>query len=308
MDYRKSPSFRTRRSSGVQDYRRDVQSPMVVKAEVDVGDSTGRRRNGSHEDEIRGDKLAYWINRAKLVLKRIARICREWVRKVGKNLSKFRDKCLRKWVKWSDPKLEPYRMKDVAESKDEIRSKMRVPTSQAELMELIRAMPKAVLSARERAVIATVMSFPMRRVQDLMLPKTEITYVDEDEVLGPLTLDKLYRSGFAHFPVINWRKEIIGVIHTEALNSLEVKEASRARDILDPKVCYLRDDYTLLQALAAFYRTNCYFFLVIDPFERIVGLLTYQMLADLLLGGVPNDDFDRDNDRTAVAKRKITKK
>ncbi len=169
---------------------------------------------------------------------------------------------------------------------------------------MMRVLPKSVLSARERAVIATAMAFPQRKVQDIMLPKTEIIYVAEDEVLGPLTLDRLYRSGFSHFPVINQRKEIIGLLHTDALNSLEIRETSRAREILDKNVCYLRDDYTLYEALAAFYRTNCQYFLVVDPFERIVGLLTYQMLTELLLGEAPQDDFDRDRDRAAVARRR----
>ena len=125
------------------------------------------------------------------------------------------------------------------------------------------------------------------------------------EVLGPLTLDRLYHSGYQHFPVINDSRRIIGLIHTTALNSLEIKETSRAIDILDPKVYYLREDYTLNQALAAFLRTNCYFFLVIDRFERIVGMLTYQMIIDYLLGETPSDNFDRDADRLAVAKRKL---
>lgn len=243
------------------------------------------------------------INQIEVIWRKIRFFCVTTSRKMQKNLRGFKRRCLRKWVKWSDPKLEPYRMKSSATS-GAITAQLHIPTTQKEFLELMKSMPKNVLTAHERAVIATVMTFPMRTVQEIMLPKTEITYVDEDEVLGPLTLDRLYRSGFAHFPVINRHKEIIGVIHTEALNSLEVREASKASDILDPKVCYLRDDYTLNQALAAFYRTNCYFFLVVDPFERIVGLLTYQMLADFLLGEAPRDDFDRDNDRVAVARRK----
>lgn len=223
-----------------------------------------------------------------------------------------------RWVKWSDPKLEPYREKNAAANvrsgknsavkkfakRADLTTELAIPTSQKELIEMMRVLPKSVLSTRERAVIATAMAFPQRKVQDIMLPKTEIIYVAEDEVLGPLTLDRLYRSGFSHFPVINQRKEIIGLLHTDALNSLEIRETSRAREILDKNVCYLRDDYTLYEALAAFYRTNCQYFLVVDPFERIVGLLTYQMLTELLLGEAPQDDFDRDRDRAAVARRR----
>ncbi|MBQ9019761.1 CBS domain-containing protein, partial [Candidatus Saccharibacteria bacterium] len=134
-------------------------------------------------------------------------------------------------------------------------------------------------------------------------PRSDITFVSQDEVLGPLVLDKLYKSGYAHFPVVDARRHVIGLLHTEALNSLEIRETDVAKNFLDPNVYYVRADYSLEQVLAAFLRTNCYFFLVIDKTARLVGMLTYEMLTDYLLGGEIVDDFDRDNDRQAVAQR-----
>lgn len=181
-----------------------------------------------------------------------------------------------------------------------------VPKTINEFLNLMRRTPKDVINPRERHVIATIMNFPNVRVSEIMQPAENITYVNYEEVLGPLTLDRLYRAGYDHFPVVDNRHKIIGLIHTTALNSLEIKETSRAGDLLDPKVYYVREDYTLNQALAAFLRTNCYFFLVIDRYEKIVGLLTYQMLMGYLLGETPEDDFYRDEDRLAVAKRKLS--
>lgn len=93
------------------------------------------------------------------------------------------------------------------------------------------------------------------------------------------------------------------MIHTTAFNSLEIKETSRVIEILDPKVYYVRDDYTLEQALAAFVRTNAYLFLVVDRHERIVGMLTHEQIIGYLLGEVPEDNFTQDSKRAAVAKR-----
>lgn len=252
-------------------------------------------------------------------------------------LKKFCRNFWRSFTSWIDPKLEKYRTrrnkKVVSEStshpqevtssaptetlvtsatetittKDCSKSnKEYTPTSIEDFLALLKRTPRSVISGRERHVIATIMNFPTTLVSKLMLPPTAITYVKEDEVLGPLILDRLYRSGFQHFPVIDKDRRIIGLIHTTALNSLEIKQTSRAREILDPKVYYLREDYTLNQALAAFLRTNCYFFLVIDRFERIVGMLTYEMIVDYLLGETPTDNFDRDSDRLAVAKRRLS--
>ena len=248
---------------------------------------------------------------------------------------------LTKYARWVDPKLEPYRKKtndpdtkttapkaeqnseqtepliettsaqhadetphhDLEIVADTGADQIPAPATTSEFLDLIRRTPKSVLTSRERHVIATIMNFPHVKVSDLMLPQTAITYVHDDEMLGPVTLDRLYRSGFQHFPVLNYDRRIIGLIHTTSLNNLETKETSRAIEILDPKVYYLRNDYTLNQALAAFLRTNCYFFLVVDKFERIVGMLTYEMIVDYILGESPTDDFSHDDDRYAVAKR-----
>lgn len=242
----------------------------------------------------------------------------------------FKTHILTNFACWSDPKLEPYRVQSqknptskknyqntlqsqsnnhnaAAREPESTKKTDHHPTPQTinEFLDLMRRTPRNVINQRERHVIATIINFPNTKVSELMLPQSAITYVRDDEVLGPLTLDRLYHSGFQHFPVIDKNHKIIGIIHTTALNSLEIREASLARQILDPKIYYIREDYTLNQALAAFLRTNCYFFLVIDRFERVVGIITYQMLVDHLLGETPADDFDRDDDRLAVAKRKI---
>lgn len=248
-------------------------------------------------------------------------------------LKKFCRNFWRSFTSWIDPKLAKYRTRQTKKTAPRpVSSKPRnttlaiketpvshsapenvstepqnyTPESIEDFLALLKRTPRSVISGRERHVIATIMNFPTTLVSELMLPPTAITYVKEDEVLGPLVLDRLYRSGFQHFPVINKDRRLIGLIHTTALNSLEIKQTNRAREILDPKVYYLREDYTLNQALAAFLRTNCYFFLVIDRFERIVGMLTYEMIVDYLLGETPKDNFDRDSDRLAVAKRRLS--
>ena len=42
---------------------------------------------------------------------------------------------------------------------------------------------------------------------------------------------------------------------------------------------------------------------MINKHAEVVGLFTYKMLAEYILGRVPKDDFDRDQDRDAVARR-----
>lgn len=203
---------------------------------------------------------------------------------------------MKKIVGRLDPRLEKYR--PPKEKEEEY-----TPQSKKELIQLLGRTPKSVLSDEERTVIATAMSFSERPVRSVMLPKDEMTFVHENDFLGPLMLDKLYKSGFEHFPVVGSSGKVSGLLHTDELNALEIKETDRARKYMDENVYYIREDHTLEMALAAFLRTNCYFFVVIDRMERVVGQITYEMVAEAMIGKKVRDDFNKDLNILAVAKR-----
>lgn len=225
-----------------------------------------------------------------------------------KTLRKFKRQLLRNFTRFIDPKLEPYRIHREAPAPEVAPSptnRLIPPATTEEFFDLLKRTPRTVLSDHERHVMSAIMQFPDRKISTLMLPKSAITYVQDTEVIGPLALDRLYRSGLAHFPVLNRNEQIIGILHTANLNSLEVRDSLTARDLLDPTVYYIREDYNLSQALAAFLRTSCYFLIVIDEFGQIVGMLPCQKLIEFLMGQLPDEDFTRDDDRLAVAKRKL---
>ena len=195
------------------------------------------------------------------------------------------------------PKLDKYR-----KDKNEI-PEIYLPETTEDLVWVLKKLPKEVLSKSDREKIMSAMSFSTKKVHNIMLPRAEITFVHVNDFMGPLTLDKLYQSGFSHFPVLGVKGEIAGIIHTSSLNSLEIKDTDRAASFLDKNVFYMRDDYTLTMAMSAFLRTNSYFFVVVNHDGQVVGLLTLKMLISRLLGDIPEDDFSGDEDLMSVAKR-----
>lgn len=128
------------------------------------------------------------------------------------------------------------------------------------------------------------MSFEERRVIDLMIEKSKMVFVGQDEILGPLTLDKLYKSGFKNFPVINAKEKVIGVLSTEALNDLSIKKTEKAEKYIDRRVNYLRTKDSLKFAVEEIIRTNGYYFLVLDSVDQLAGFFTVEMLLDYLIG------------------------
>ncbi len=273
--------------------------------------------------------IAFLGRRIKAAFRRL----RAFLRRKRKNF-------MRKFTEWIDPKLESYRPKPSANSSSvEIESSgpkyklprhasadsasdhdnppqaeivkrsssslADTPTTRADLLAIIQSAPLGIFTRHERNLMSTVLNLPNIKASEIMLPASKIVYVKSDEVMGPLTLDRLYRSGFAHFPVINQKDEIIGTIHTTHLNNLDIRDSSRAEEILDPGIYYIREDYTLEQTMDAFLRTNCYFFLVVDKYGRITGILNFTDFCKFLFGRDVNTDFERDNDRLAVANRPL---
>lgn len=208
---------------------------------------------------------------------------------------------MRGLARFLDSWLEKYRPEP--EPEEPKPPEIFMPESLADLFWILKKTPSSVLSDEERELIVAAMTFNERRVRDVMLKKSKMVMVDADEVLGPLVLDKLYKSGLSHFPVKKKNGEIIGVLHTESLNSLEIKDTDTAEKYMDPQVYYVRDDYTLGQAMAAFLRTNCYFFIVVNRKAEVVGMTSFEGLIKLLLGYVPEDTFTGDGSARTVAER-----
>ena len=184
---------------------------------------------------------------------------------------------MKKFVKFIDPKLEKYRPAKPPTPK-------YTPKSLEEFIDVLRRTPKNILSAKDRSRIAAIMNFEERKVKDLMTPKDQLVFVNAKDILGPLVLDKLYKSGFTNFPVTNNSGQVVGIIHTEALNALEIKKTDRAEKYMDKTIYYLHATDSLADVINEIERTQSYYFLVKDSSEATVGCFTIQSLLDYILG------------------------
>lgn len=187
---------------------------------------------------------------------------------------------MQKFVRWLDPKLDRYR---IHRAKPSAKPTKYAPATLSDFIDVLKRTPQSVLSTEDRGRISAIMSFDTRTVSDLMVPRSEMVFVNAKDILGPLTLDKLYKSGFTNFPVVNNDDEVQGIIHTEALNALEIKRTDRAEKYMTREVSYLHTSDTLRFAVQEIERTNSYYFLVLDTDDRLAGFFTIQMLLDYLL-------------------------
>ena len=84
--------------------------------------------------------------------------------------------------------------------------------------------------------------------------------------------------------MVDGRGKVIGVIHTEALNTLEIKKTDKAEKYMDEKVHYLKITDSLEYAVEEIEQTDCYYYLVTDTEGGLVGCFTIQMLLEYLVG------------------------
>ena len=185
---------------------------------------------------------------------------------------------MQKLVKWLDPKLERFRTHH-----ESSKPQKYTPKTLEEFIGVLQRTPRNILSNRDRNRIAAIMSFDDRTIDKLMVPKSKMVFVNSKDILGPLVLDKLYKSGFTNFPVVDNHDKVKGIIHTEALNALEIKKTDRAEKYMDKHVNYLHLGDSLQFVVEEIERTNGYYFLVLDENESLAGFFTIQMLLDYLL-------------------------
>ncbi len=170
---------------------------------------------------------------------------------------------------------------------------------------------EGVLSSDEKKLILASLKFDGRAVSEVMTPKSVVDTVKRTEVLGPLVLDDLHKTGHSRFPVIDEDIDhIVGILYVRDVLTLDTSKNRTAtvESAMSSRVHYIRDDHSLEQALKAFLSTHHHLFIVINEFRETVGIVTLEDTLEALLGRRIVDEFDAHDDMRAVATRKASSK
>lgn len=173
-----------------------------------------------------------------------------------------------------------------------------------EELEYIIQNSDGILGKREKTMIASVMHFDQKVVRDFMTPRAVIDSIDAGELLGPLILDGLHKTGHSQFPVTDGDIDhVVGMLHIQDLLTVAGHKSSRVRTVMEPHVYYIRDDQLLAHALAAYLRTKHHLFIVVNQYRETVGLLSMEDVLEALIGEKIVDEFDAHDDLRKVAER-----
>jgi len=163
---------------------------------------------------------------------------------------------------------------------------------------------RGVITADEKLLLLNSLQFGSRFVSEIMTPKGVIDSIQKSELLGPLVLSDLHKTGHSRFPVIDGDIDhVIGMLYVQDLLSLDVKRSVTAEKAMEQRVLYIHQDQSLQHALAAFLRTHHLLFIVVNEYRETVGLLSLEDTIEALIGHKIIDEFDAHDDLRAVAKR-----
>ncbi len=178
-----------------------------------------------------------------------------------------------------------------------------LPASRQELQYII-SRSADLLESDERKIIAGAFDFADKLVKDYMTPRSSMEVIGANEMLGPLVLDDLHKTGHSHFPVLDGDIDhIVGILHLHNLLVLTKKETVTVREAMEPKVLFIHEDQTLNEALSACIKYRRHLLVVVNEFRETVGVITIEDAVKQLLGREIVDQYDDHDNLQKVAER-----
>lgn len=149
------------------------------------------------------------------------------------------------------------------------------------------------LSDQQGQLLARAVQLGDRRVHEVMVPRTRVTFLDADATLDDLRTASR-RTGHSRFPVRGEDEDdVVGTVHIKDV--LAVPAADRATTRLGAIATapvLVPESEPLRRLLARLRRSQRTFAMVIDEFGGVAGIVTVEDVVEELVGEI-EDEFDR---------------
>ena len=151
-----------------------------------------------------------------------------------------------------------------------------------ELLFLMENSP-SVVDDSQRRLIKSALKFSEVVLSEVMTPIDEVVSLAASDLIGPLVLDDLHRTGHDYFPVLNQVDEVVGLLSLADLVSLDNKTSRTAQELCDENVIQLRDDESLMGALQQLLTEQVLVAVVVRR-GKTVGLVRLSSIIASLIG------------------------
>lgn len=151
-----------------------------------------------------------------------------------------------------------------------------------------------VFEEAEQDMVSGVFRLGDRRVDALMTPRTEITWLDIEDNQD-LNASKLTNSEYSRLPVAKGNlDEVIGIIDVKDLLGLDLKAQDfRIEQYAKPAI-FIPENMQALKALEVFKNSGLHYALVIDEYGGLQGFVTLYDVLEAIVGDIPQNSEDKE--------------
>lgn len=169
------------------------------------------------------------------------------------------------------------------------------PVTEEEIKLLIEQGTQAgVFQAVEQDMVQAVLRLGDRRVDSLMTPRTELTWLDMSDP-DDVNREKILSSNYSRYPtVIGSLDHVVGIVQARDLleKGLEGFGLDLRGAMLAP--LFVPDSMQALKVLELFRTERAHMALVIDEFGGFQGIVTTFDLLEAIVGALPEPGVDED--------------
>ena len=166
-----------------------------------------------------------------------------------------------------------------------------------ELVEVIRdSEQNDLIDQNTREMIEPVMEIAELRVRDIMIPRSQIIFIEDQQDLNTC-LNTIIESAHSRFPVIadaDDRDNIVGILHAKDLLKFlrEDSEEFDLSSLLRP-VVIVPESKRVDRMLKDFRSERFHMAIVVDEFGAVSGLVTIEDILEQIVGDI-EDEFDEE--------------
>ena len=173
-------------------------------------------------------------------------------------------------------------------------------TSEAELRDLVdQAHERGLVESNEHEMIHSVFELGATLVRELMVPRTEMLWIERDRTLRQ-GLSLALRSGFSRIPVVGTGPDdIVGIVYVKDLakRALDHHEAEQSENIeqhMRP-ANFVPEIKMAGELLKEMQRDQIHLAIVVDEYGGTAGIITIEDIIEEIVGEI-EDEFDDGED------------
>lgn len=167
-----------------------------------------------------------------------------------------------------------------------------------QLLEILRdAEQRHLLDSDALRMIEGVLQVSDMRVEDIMIPRTEMVVVEKDATLEEM-LPVVMESAHSRFPVIGESKdEVLGILLAKDLLQYQTpasKEKLSIKDLIRPAV-FIPESKRLDILLNEFRKNRNHMAIVVDEYGGVSGMVTIEDVLEQIVGDIEDEHDVKDD-------------